>query len=70
VVHSGLTRPIRSDKETKVSAILAVYISVENADRARDVIEHGTLLPFIQVHERDLSCRVIEEDDNGLLVEV
>ena len=47
-----------------MGAILAVYVSVENADRARDVIEHGTLMPFLQVHAHDLSVKVLDEDDD------
>jgi hypothetical protein len=47
-----------------MSAILAVYVSVEDGDRAREVIEHGTLLPFLTVHQFDLSTKVIEEDDD------
>jgi hypothetical protein len=46
-----------------MSATLAIYVSVENGDRARDVLEHGTLIPFLQVHMNDLATKVIEDDD-------
>jgi hypothetical protein len=47
-----------------MSAILAVYVSVENSDRAREVLEHGTLMPFLQVHAHDLATKIIEDDED------
>jgi len=48
-------------------ATLAIYISCESAERAREVIEHGTLIPFVTVHQHDLAMKVIEDDEEDAL---
>lgn len=50
-------------------ATLAVYVSVDTAERAQEIIEHGTIMPFLQVHSHDLSIKVLDDDGDSLYVE-